>query len=143
MLAAMLGATGCSGQSSTPPTPPTPPPSGASQAAQPPQEKNLFRIYDEFVASKAVAAACGVSTPELSEAHDANFRKVAHAVRIELVQKHGAPASDLEAFFIGHDEIIRTRTLDVLKSHPCSTPAANAVIERYRRQSEWQLPTGG
>mgnify|MGYP003583475319 CR=1 FL=1 len=116
--------------------------SDASQATGTADEKDIFRIYDEMVAAKAVARECGVSTAELDEKHDRNFRSVTHAVREELTKRHGKPEADLDAFLGGHDEMTRSRTLGMLASHPCDSPDAKVVIERYRRQSLWQMPAG-
>lgn len=104
--------------------------------------KDIFRIYDEFVAAQTVAGECEVHEPGLEEQHRKNFLSVSRAVRRELTGKHGKPESTLDEFLRGHDAVVRTRTLEMLRSHPCDSADARVVIERYRAQSQWKVPAG-
>ena len=139
---AILGITGCSKDKQSDPG--SAPVSIASerQPASDTPKKDIFRIYDEFIAAAAIAKECGISSPELEEQHKKNFLAVTHAVRNALKNNHGKPESSLDEFLHGHDEMIRTRTLQMLKSHPCNSTDAKVVIERYKLQAQWQVPAG-
>ena len=138
----ILGVTGCSKDKQSGPSPTSSSVAGVQQLASDTPKKDIFRIYDEFIAAEAVAKECGISSPELEEQHKKNFLAVTHAVRSDLTSKHGKPESSLDKFLHGHDEMIRTRTLEMLKSHPCNSTDAKVVIERYKLQSQWQVPAG-
>jgi hypothetical protein len=136
---AILGTSGCTKDRQPAAGAASAPPAGAQQLASETSKKDVFRIYDEFIAAEAVAKACGATTRELEDQHNKNFLVVTHAVRNDLTNKHGKPESSLNEFLRGHDEIIRTRTLEMLKTHPCDSTDAKVVIHRYKLQSQWKI----
>ena len=136
---AILGTLGCTKDQQHAAGPASAPPPGAQQLAGDTPKKDVFRIYDEFVAAEAVAKACGATTRELEDQHNKNFLVVTHAVRNDLTNKHGKAETSLNEFLRGHDEMIRTRTLEMLKTHPCDSTDAKVVIHRYKLQSQWKI----
>lgn len=138
-LLATGGIAGCSKDEPPDRTPTSDSTVGGQQVAGDTPSKDIFRIYDEFIAADAVAKKCGVSSVELEEQHKQNFMVIAQAVRNDLVSKHGRPEAALDEFLRGHDELIRNRTLQIMDSHPCDSADAKVVIERYRAQSRWKI----
>ena len=136
---AILGIAGCSKSEQPVPGPTSSPVGQGQQLAGDTSKKDIFRIYDEFIAAEAIAKACGAATPQLAEQHKKNFLIVTHAARKDLKEKYGKPESSLDEFLRGHDEMIRSRTLEMLKSHPCTSTDAKVVIHRYKLQSQWKI----
>jgi CDP-diacylglycerol pyrophosphatase len=136
---AILGIAGCSKDEQPVPGPTSSPVAGGQQPADDTSKKDIFRIYDEFIAAETIAKSCGASTPQLEEQHKKNFLIVTHAARKDLKEKYGKPESSLNDFLRGHDEMIRSRTLEMLKSHPCTSTDAKVVIHRYKLQSQWKI----
>lgn len=112
---------------------------GEPQMAGDTSSKDVFRIYDEFVAADAVAKKCGISSAELDEHHRQNFVVVTRAVRSDLMSRHGRAEATLDEFLRGRDELIRDRTLAMLEFHPCDSADAKAIIDRYKAQSRWKI----
>ena len=141
-IAIIFAASGCSKETQLESGATLDPSSREPQRESDASTKDIFRIYDEFIAADTVAKECGVSTPEMDNEHKRNFLVVDRAVRHELSSKYGKPESSVGEFLHGHDEVIRNRTLEMLKSQPCSSKDAQVVVARFRLQSRWKAPAG-
>ena len=136
---AIIGISGCSKDGQSALGSASGPLDGGQRLAGDTPKKDIFRIYDEFIAAETVAKACGANTPQLADQHRKNLDVVTHAVRSDLRTKYDKPENSLNEFLRGHDEMIRTRTLEMIKSHPCDSTDAKVVIHRYKLQSQWKI----
>jgi hypothetical protein len=107
--------------------------------AQAPQDLDIVRIFEYFVASSAAFAKCATADAQIEKKFLANFLMVTTRATQALKERNPTvPEPELAQGIEAKTSAIRQAVAEDIEKNGCNSPAVAQLVKLHRVHAEWQ-----